>query len=276
MYEESGNMFKLILGAIGLVLVLIVIALVNPLVIVGAGERGVVFNNTTGVEDRVLGEGLHFRTPFLQSVRTVDVRVQRDEAQAVAGTNDLQTVSVQTVVNWRMDAAKVHHIYQNVGDEESVLSSIIRPRVAEVVKAESAKYSAEEMLTRRSDLKAGIDAKLREDLAKYNIILDDITLNDIDFSDQFNQAIERKATAEQDALAEENKLKQVEFQAQQRVEQAKAEAEAIRIQTEALSQNQNLIELTKAEALKISAEKGQKIVPDTVLGEGDFLYNIGQ
>lgn len=269
------TMAKLIMGGVGLFIAIIVITAIFPVTIIGAGERGVVFNNTSGVEDIILSEGMHFRIPLVQNVRTVSVRVQKDEADATAGTNDLQTATIKTVVNWRMDASKVNKIYQEIGDEDAVLDSIVRPRVAEVVKAAGAKYSAEEMLTRRSELKADIDAKLREDLAKYNIILDDVTLADIDFSQDFNAAIERKATAEQDALAEENKLKQVEFQAQQRIEQAKAEAEAIRIQTEALSQNQNLIELTKAEALKISAEKGQKIVPDTVLGTGgSYLVNL--
>ena len=275
MYEnENTGMFKLFVGAVGFFLILFVLLSINPIVLVGAGERGVVFNNISGVEDNILGEGWHFRTPFVQSVRTVSIRIQKDDAGAIAGTNDLQTATIQTTVNWHMDPSKVNQIYQNIGDEEAVLDSIVRPRVGEVVKAASAKYSAEELLTLRAELKATIDAQLREDLSKYNVILDDITLNDIDFSEQFNAAIERKATAEQDALAEQNKLKQVEFQAQQRIEQSKAEAEAIRIQTEALSQNQNLIELTKAEALKISAEKGIKIVPDTVFGDG-AQYLIG-
>lgn len=261
----------LVVGFIGLIMLLVL----NPITIIGAGQRGIVFNNTSGVEDRVLGEGLHFRMPFIQTVRKVDVRVQKDEAVATAGTNDLQNATIKTVVNWRLDANKAHKIYQEVGDEEAVLNSIVRPRVAEVVKAAGAKYSAEEMLTKRSSLKTDIDTKLREDLLKYNVLLDDVTIDDINFDAGFNAAIERKAIAEQDALAEENKLKQVEFQAQQRVTQAKAESEALRIQSEALSENKGLIELTKAEALKISAEKGQRIVPETVIGSGvDLLYSL--
>lgn len=261
----------LIVGFIGL----IVLLALNPITIIGAGQRGVVFNNTTGIEDRVLGEGLHFRMPFVQTIRRVEVRVQKDEAVATAGTNDLQNATIKTVVNWRLDASKVNKTYQEIGDEEAVLNSIVRPRVAEVVKAAGAKYSAEEMLTNRSSLKSDIDARLREDLLKYNVLLDDVTIDDINFDAGFNAAIERKAIAEQDALAEENKLKQVEFQAQQRVTQAKAEAEALKIQSEALSQNQGLIDLTKAEALKISAEKGQRIVPETVIGgDANLLYSL--
>jgi regulator of protease activity HflC (stomatin/prohibitin superfamily) len=239
----SPQVVKLVIGGIGLFVALIIIIAMFPIASVGAGERGVIFNTTSGVEDRILGEGLHFRIPFFQSVRTVNVRVQKDETDALAGSNDLQTVTIRTVVNWRLDASKVNVIYQEIGDEEAVLNSIVRPRVAEIVKSETAKYSAEDMLTKRSELKAGIDARLREDLIKYNIILDDITLNDIDFSDQFNQAIELKATAEQNAIAEENKLRQVEAQAKQKVELAKAEAESIRIQSEALANNEGLIDL---------------------------------
>lgn len=270
MYENDKNMTRLIVGAVGLFVAIIIIVALFPFTVIGAGERGVVFNNASGVEDKILGEGIHFRIPLIQSVKSVSVRVQTDEADAIAGSNDLQTVTIKTVVNWRLNPEKVNAVYQQIGDEEAVLASIIRPRVAEIVKSEAAKYSAEEMLTRRGDMKSGIDVRLREDLAKYNIVLDDITLNDIDFSEQFNAAIERKATAEQDALAEENKLKQVEFQSQQRISQAKGEAEAIRIQTEALSQNQNLIELEKA-------KRWDGKLPTTIVGGGTVpFFNVNQ
>lgn len=269
------TMAKLIMGGVGLFIAILVITAITPITIIGAGERGVVFNNTSGVEETILGEGMHFRIPLVQSIKTVDVRVQRDEAKSISGTNDLQTATIDTVVNWRVNPDKVNIIYQEIGNTDAVLDSILRPRVSEVVKASAAKFNASELLTKRTELKAEIDSRLREDLARYNIILEDISISNIDFDDQFDEAVEAKVRAEQEAQKAENDLKRVEFEAQQRVTTAKAEAESIRIQTEALSQNSNLIELTKAEALKISAEKGQKIVPDTVLGTGgSYLVNL--
>lgn len=260
---------KLVSILVGGFIFIILTLILNPITIIGAGERGIVFNNTTGIEDRVLGEGLHFRMPFIQSIRKLDVRVQKDEAVATAGTNDLQNATIKTVVNWRLDAGKAHKIYQEVGDEEAVLNSIIRPRVAEVVKAASAKYSAEEMLTQRSNLKTEIDAKLREDLQKYNVILDDVTIDDINFDAGFNAAIEKKAIAEQDAFAAKNRLEQIKYEGEARVVQAKAEAEAIKIQAEAV-QSQGGAEYVQLQAI----EKWNGNLPTYMMGDSTPILNL--
>lgn len=228
---------KLIGSLITGFIVIIMLVSLNPIVIVGAGERGVVFNKATGVEDQIMGEGLHFRMPFVQSVKEVDVRVQTAQAIASAGTSDLQTVQITTVVNWRMNPDRVNTIYQEIGNEEQVVVSIITPRVEEIVKSTSAQFTAEELLTKRGQLKTDIATKLREELSKYNIILSDVSLANISYSQSFDAAIERKVTAEQDAQAAKNKLAQVEFEAEQRVTQAKAEAEAIKINAESLLTN---------------------------------------
>lgn len=263
------NEARVVTGLIGGFILIVILVALNPITIVGAGERGVVFNNTTGVEDRVLTEGLHFRMPLIQTVRTVDVRVQKDEAVATAGTNDLQNATIKTVVNWRIDASKANKIYQEIGDLEAVLNSIVRPRVAEIVKAAGAKYSAEEMLTQRSNLKAEIDTKLREDLQKYNVLLDDVTIDDINFDAGFNAAIEKKAIAEQDAFAAKNRLEQTKYEGESRVVQAKAEAEAIKIQAEAV-QSQGGAEYVQLQAI----EKWDGRLPTYMMGDSTPIIDL--
>jgi prohibitin 1 len=243
MMENDTNIVKLIIGAIAIFVVLLVVVFLFPIVIIGAGQRGVVFNNGSGVEDRILGEGLHFRTPFVESVKTLSVKVQKDEVDAQAASKDLQTVTAKIVVNWHLDADRVNKIYQSVGDEKEVIDRILIPNTNEVVKAATAKYTAEELLTKRPLLKDDVDIGLAKRLKTYNVVLDDVSIVDINFSSGFDQAIERKAQAEQDALAEKNKLESVKFQAQQKIETAKAEAESIRIKAEALAQNQELVQL---------------------------------
>lgn len=271
MYEErKSNGWKWIVGAVAFFIIIIILLSLFPFVRIGAGERGVIFSNTSGVQERILDEGWHFRKPFVESVKTYSVQVQKDEVTAQAASKDLQTVQAKIVVNWHLDSKRVNKVYQEIGTSKDVVDRIILPNTNEVVKASTAQFTAEETLTKRAALKQSIDLALSERLKQYNVILDDVSIVDVDFSEGFNAAIERKAQAEQDALAEKNKLESSKYQAEQRVVQAKGEAEAIKIQTEALSQNQNLIELEKAKRWN-----GQ--LPTTILG-GDTIpfFNVNK
>lgn len=233
---------KLVIGGVLLFVALIIILMMNPIIVIGAGHRGVVFNNTSGIQDKILGEGLHYRVPFIENVKTLSVQVQKDEVQAQAASKDLQTVTTKIVVNWHLDSSRVNKIYQEIGDEKAVVDRILIPNTNEVVKAATAKFTAEELLTKRDSLKLAIDEGLSNRLKTYNVVLDDVSIVDIDFSAEFNAAIEAKAAAVQNAQKAENDLRRIEIEAKQTVESAKAQAESIRIQSEALAQNQNLVE----------------------------------
>ena len=258
---------KVVIGGVLLFIALIIILLINPIVIIGAGQRGVVFNNTSGIQEKVLGEGLHFRTPFIESVKTLSVQVQKDEIQAQAASKDLQTVTTKIVVNWHLDSSRVNKIYQEVGDEKAVVDRILIPNTNEVVKAATAKFTAEELLTKRESLKLAIDEGLTVRLKTYNVVLDDVSIVDIDFSKEFNDAIEAKAAAIQKAQKAENDLRRIEIEAKQTIESAKAQAESIRIQSAALAENQRLVEW---EAVK----KWNGVLPQYQLGGATPFVNI--
>lgn len=268
---EEGNFnpkaVKLVVGGVVLFIILIIVVANFPFVVVNAGHRGVIFSNATGISNRILGEGFHMRQPFIEDVKQVSIQVQKDEVVAQAASKDLQTVTTKIVVNWHMDAKRVNKIYQNIGSEKEVVDNVLIPNTSEVVKAATAQYTAEELLTKRPDLKTKIDVGLSERLRGYDIVLDDVSIVDIDFSVGFNQAIERKAQAEQDALAEKNKLEAIKYQAEQTITAAKAEAESIKIRTEALNQNQNLIELEKA-------KRWNGVLPTHILGGAVPFFNI--
>lgn len=264
MRSDSLKIFRLWVTGILISLIVIICLFNMPFVIIGAGERGVVFNQTTGIEDRVLGEGIHFRMPFIQKVKVISIRVQKNDINATAASKDLQTVTADVAVNWHINPEQVHRVYQNIGNDDVVVAKIITPHVNEVVKAATALKTAEETLTKRGELKDAIDLALTERLAQYNLIVDDVSLVNISFSDEFDKAIERKAQAEQDALAEKNKLEQVKYQAQQKIETAKAEAESIRIRAEALKQNQELVQLN-------AVEKWNGVLP-TYVGSGSIPF----
>lgn len=228
-----------------------------PFTIIGAGERGVVFNNATGVEDRVLGEGTHILTPFFESVEKMSVQVQKNDVKAEAASKDLQTVSTDIVVNWHLAADRVHKVYQSIGDEKAVVDRILSPAVSEVVKASVAKYTAEEVLTKRPLLKQEIDEALRQRLAQYNVLLDDVSITNVNFSEEFNKAIELKQVAEQQA-------KQAGFLAQK----AEAEANAAIETAKGIAEAQKLVQQTLTPELlqKLTLEKWNGVYPQFVGG----------
>lgn len=206
-----------------------------PIVIIGAGERGIVFNNASGVEDRILGEGTHLRMPFLQSVTSVSVRTQKTNVKAEAASKDLQTVNTDIVVNWHLDASKVNKTYQQIGDEEAVRDRIIIPAVNEMVKAATAQLNVSEVLSQRTQLKANIDELLRQRLDKNGVILDDVSITNVNFSEEFNRAIEQKQVAQQEAERAIFKAQEAEQTANANINLARGEAEANRLKRESLT-----------------------------------------
>ena len=219
---------------VGIIALIILIA-VFPIVIVGAGQRGVIFNNFSGVENRILDEGLHFKIPFVQSVTTVSVRTQKTDIKAEAASKDLQTVNTDIVVNWRLDSSQVNTVYQQIGDQSVVADRIIIPAVNEVVKAATAQKTASEVLGRRAELKTDVDTLLTERLKKFNIILEDVSIVNVSFSPEFNRAIEQKQVAQQEAERALFRTQEASAEAQSTINRARGEAEANRLKQQSLS-----------------------------------------
>lgn len=221
--------------AIGFVVALLVLlAWAGPVVVVGAGYRGVVMNFGQ-VQDEILGEGLHWRIPIMQEIKQLSVRVQKTDILAQVGSKDLQEVKLDVVVNWHIDPTKVNKVYQNIGDEEQIVDRILIPAVGEVVKAAAAKKNAEEILTKRPELKAEIDANLDDRLLNYGIVLDSVSLLDVQFSHEFAQAIEQKQIAEQEAQRAAYIAQKAAREAEAEVNRARGKAEAQRLLQETLT-----------------------------------------
>lgn len=228
--ENSIPKWAYLLG--GGVILLVVILIVNPFVIVSAGERGVVL--TWGaVSNDVLTEGIHFRTPIAQKVRKINVQIQKEQVTASAASKDLQIVTSSVALNYHLDPVNVHLLWKNIGSEYK--ERIIDPAIQEAVKGATAQYTADQLITNRSEVKEKIKLALFERLSHEYIIVDEFSVVDFNFSESFNDAIEMKVTAEQSALAAKNKLEQSKYEAEQRIAQARGEAEAIKIQAQAVN-----------------------------------------
>ena len=210
------------------VVVLLVILAYSSFVVVGAGERGVVFSKFGGVKDLVFNEGLHFKIPFVEDVVMVDVRVQKAQTDATAASKDLQTVSSTIALNFHIAPDRANIVYQEIG--LFFKERVIDPSVQESVKAVTAEFTAEELITKRPVVKDRIKQDLTERLLVFNIVMDEFNIIDFSFSRGFNQAIEAKQTAEQQALKATRDLDRIKIEAEQMITRAKAEAESQRLQ----------------------------------------------
>ncbi len=218
--------------AIGAAVVVAILVLWSSFYTVTSGERAIVLR--FGQVQSVEGDGLHFKLPMIETIKLVDVRTQKAESPANAGTRDLQSVETHVALNYHLNGDSLQDTYTRIGLD--VESKIIDPRIQEVVKAVVARFSAEELLTKRDDVKTEIASGLRTSLAQYNIALEDIQITNFSFSRAFDSAIEAKQTAEQNALKAKNDLDRIKVEAQQKVAMAEAEAEAIKIQAQAIKE----------------------------------------
>lgn len=213
--------------------VLIVAMLFSCTTIVKAGHTGVV--STFGkISENVLQEGLNIKAPW-QKIIKMDNRIVKMEVATEAFSSDLQTVSVNLAVNYRVDPNKSYYIIKNIGKKyEDVL---IAPAVHEVMKSIVAGYTAEKSIANRNEISQSLLENLGEKLMTSGIYVDDINIIDFDFSDTYITAIEAKQVTEQQrlqAIIEQEKLTmEQEAKAERQKIEAEAAAEVARINADA-------------------------------------------
>jgi len=227
--KSSNKKNKDVYIAVQLTLVIVFLAILSKFfVIVNAGERGVLMQFGK-VQEQILGEGLHVIVPTVYSVKKLSVRVQKQESSAEASSKDLQDVFTDVALNWHIIPEKANAIFQQIGDEKEVVARIIAPAVEEVLKAVIAKYTAEEIITKRGEVKAAVDEFLNLRLLTYHIAVDDISLVHVHFSQRFSDAVEAKQIAEQEAKRGEFLALKAVKEAEAKVNLAKGEAEVQRL-----------------------------------------------
>ncbi len=207
---------------------------------IGAGERGVLLQ-FGAVQDKIFDEGLYFKIPFIQTVVKIDVKIQKDEIPASASSKDLQVVTSKIALNYHLDPNAVNKVWQEVGKNYN--TRIIAPSIQEGVKAVTARFTAEELITRREEVKEQIKSNLTSRLFEHNIMVDEFNIIDFEFSPSFNEAIESKVKAEQLKLKADRDLERIKIEKEQMITAAQGKAEAIRIEAQALMQNPKVVEL---------------------------------
>jgi regulator of protease activity HflC (stomatin/prohibitin superfamily) len=249
-----------------IVVVLAALIAFQSFTIISAGHRGVVLQ-LGAVQPKVLDEGLHFKIPFIQTIIPMEVRVQKSETSQTSASRDLQTVSATIAVNHHLDANNVNKLYQQVGFEYG--SRIVDPAIAEALKAVTAQYTAEELVSKRSEVSAKVKEVLAQKLSAYNIILDEINIREFMFSEEFNRAIEAKQVAEQQALKSKLDLERIKIEKEQEITKAQAQAEALRLQKQEVTQE--LIQLRQIEAQLEAIRRWDGKLPQVTGGATPFI-----
>lgn len=211
-------------------------------VVVPAGHRGVPlwFGQ---VEDRTLGEGLYIIVPIAEKVAIMEVRTLKYEVEATSASKDLQDAMTKVALNYHLEPTRVNEIYQTLG--LNYADRYISPAIQETVKASTAQFTAEELITRRPAVKQAIEQGLKERLDPRGIKLETVSLTDFSFSEMFSQAIEAKVSAEQEALKAKNVLERIKIEALQKVAASEGDAQAISVVEETLKNSPNYINWLK-------------------------------
>jgi len=228
--DEDKIFVRLMLGGIGLVI--FIFTVFATIEIVDATERGVTVR--LGEVTGYLEPGFHIVAPFITKVKSVDVSTQKVELEVSAASKDLQDVFTTVAIQYNIEPTTVDSMWKEYRGD--VVSRELAPAIQDSIKAVTARFNASELITDRAAVKESINEQLKKSTEGRYINVTGVSIVNFRFSEQFARAIEEKVTAEQNAQKAANDLKRVEFEAQQQIERAKAEAESIRIQAQAVTQ----------------------------------------
>jgi regulator of protease activity HflC (stomatin/prohibitin superfamily) len=204
---------------------LIVVLAWAAFVAVGPGERGVLM--TFGaVRNVVLAPGLHMKIPFVQTVKLMNVQIQKSETSETAASRDLQNVTTKVAVNWSITPADAAWVYQRLGDETQLTDKVIAPIVSNAVKAVAARYDAEQLVEKRDVVRDQIQQQIVAALVHYKVQVQGVNITNFSFSEDYAKAIEQKQVAQQRAQQAEYDLARTKVQAQQEIAKAQGQAQA--------------------------------------------------
>lgn len=267
MKNQRGNVLGAVLGTIVGIIVFLLILSIST---VPTGHVGIKVR-FGAVQNDYITEGLNFKLPLIESIKKMDCRTQRVDVEGEGASKDLQTISTYIAINYRVNQEKAFELYKSVGmNYETIL---IKPATQEAMKSTLAQYTAEELITMRAEVAQGLEKTLQAKLQEKGIIIESVSIVNLDFSQSYNDAIEAKQVAEQEAKKAEQELQKAKIEAEKKVVEAQAEAEALKVQKQEITAD--LLQLRKIENEAKWIEKWNGQLPTTTLGENVPMVSIG-
>lgn len=246
---------KIALVVIAVILVIGMIIVFASTTIVPTGHIGVVtlYQN---VQDKYLDAGFHWVKPFVEDVHDVDIRTQKYANTVEGSAKDLQIVNITMSINYQIKPEKVTELYAKVGKHYADI--ILNPALQSSLKASMAKFTAEEMITKRAEVATAITEELNARLEEY-FNISAVNLENIDFTDEYNKAIEAKTTNQQKAEAEKAQLEIIKVQNEQKIKTAEAEAKVRELQSQSVTDKS--LEQLRLEIQRELIQKWNRSVP---------------
>lgn len=262
---------KVIIGVIIVALVIGLTLFFASTAIVPTGHIGVV-TLYSKVQEKYLDAGFHIVKPFVEDVHSIDIRTQKYQGIVEGSAKDLQIVNVTMSINYQIKPEKASELYAKVGKNYD--DTILNPALQSGLKAAIAKFTAEEMITKRSEVANAITEELNSRLEEYFLITA-VNLENIGFTDEFNKAVEAKTTNQQKAEAEKAQLEIIKVQNEQKINTAEAEAKVRELQSQSVTEKS--LEQLRLEIQREMVSRWNGVLPQYVLGENsNMLLDIGK
>ena len=257
--------------AVSIILIIGLIIFFASTTIVPTGHIGVV-TLYSKVQDRYLDAGFHFVRPFVEDVHDIDIRTQKYQGTVEGSAKDLQIVNITMSINYQIRAEKASKLYAEVGANYNDV--VLNPALQSSLKAAIAKFTAEEMITKRSEVANAITEELNTRLEEY-FMISAVNLENIGFTDEFNKAVEAKTTNQQKAEAEKAQLEIIKVQNEQKINTAEAEAKVRELQSQSVTEKS--LEQLRLEIQREMIQKWNGSFPTTMLSEDPtMLFNLGK
>ncbi len=262
-FRAPKNMRKFVLPVVIVLALLLILS--STIYEIPAGNIGVVLR--FGAVNRVVYPGINAKLPFVERVETMNIRTQKDEVPATAMSENLQLVTSLIAVNYHLDGSKAKEVYQNLGTDYANI--VVAPAIQNTFKAVTAKFDAEELITKRDEVRLVAEEELTKQLARYNIIVENFNIVNFDFSDEYQNAIEAKQVAQQQVETAKQKLAQAEIEAQTEVARAQGQADA----QKALNQTGAL---TPEYLQYLFLTKWSGVLPQVMTSNTDTVFDISK
>lgn len=269
MKSQKGNV---VVGIIIGVVVFIAIIMFASITTVPTGYVGVK-TRFGQVQNDTIQEGLNFKVPFIEGIVKIDCRTQKIEHTMEASSKDLQKISnIKIAINYSVDKQKANVLYREIGKDFNTV--IIEPAIFETMKSAIANYTAEELVTKRQEVSNLAQETLTNKLKDKGINVTSLSLTDLSFSKEFDEAIEKKQVVEQQTQQAKYELEKAKIENEKKIENAKAEAEVMRQQNQEITEK--TLELKRLEVQQKLIEKWNGQLPTTTLGENVPMLNLNK
>jgi len=250
---QNENVAKFVVVAIIIIFVLIVLGSLTTTVPTGFVGIKTRFGKA---QDGTLQEGLNFKIPVMEKIVRIDCRTQKIATTSEASTKDMQTVEASIAVNYNVSKDLANEIYRKIGKEYENI--IVEPAILESIKSTMAQYTAEELITKRAEVSNDIEATLIEKIQSYGFVVTAFNITDIQFSPEYNDAIERKAVKQQEVITEKAELEKQQIQNEKEISIAEKDAKVMELQNSQITENTLRLRMI---------EKWNGILPTTMLSD---------